>query len=126
MDGFNDIKMLDGFDYVEMLPDSFYELFNGKDCISGTNFSYINKQIDILKSKENISDEDKNSLTKYYSEIKKTKDGIRKPKTCWEFVHKGKCIHTNCNDENHGIIISNRWHPEKEERLYLKNKKNKE
>ena len=110
--------------FNDILPDDLCKLFNGKDCISGTNFSYINSQIkELLNSKESLSQEEKLKLTKYYSEIKRTKDGKRKPKTCWDFVNNGHCIHCNNNNNNYGIILGNKWHPEVEERNYLRNKK---
>tara|TARA_B100001250_G_C19075376_1_gene476154 strand:+ start:30 stop:377 length:348 start_codon:yes stop_codon:yes gene_type:complete len=105
----------------EMTLEEVLDSFQGRLQISGTNTSYINRQINKLESKDLLTDDEKDQLYKYYSEIKKTKDGQKKPKTCWKFVKTGKCTHCDKNDKNYGIILANKWHPEKEERLYLKN-----
>jgi hypothetical protein len=110
---------------IHISMDDFITGLNGKDCLQGTNFNYINKQIDSLNSKKknnSLSLKEENQLTDYYCEIKRTNDGARKPKTCWSFVNNGSCEHCNKNNMPHGIIIGNKWHPANEERLYLKNK----
>ena len=49
------------------------------------------------------------------------RNGNKKPKTCWDFVHNNKCKHTNKYNKL-GKSISNFWHPGLEEKKYLKNK----
>jgi len=108
-----------------LLDDNFYNLLNGNECTIGTNYRWINKQIDLLKSKNSLSDEEKVQLNKYYSETKRTQNGKRKPKTCWDFVNNDKCIHCNKLLGKFGKVLDNRWHPSDEEKEYLKRKSGK-
>lgn len=47
----------------------------------------------------------------------------KKPKCCWTYIKKGICVHANQNF-NEGKIIGGLWHPDLQEKLYLKNKVN--
>jgi hypothetical protein len=128
----SDLKSLDSLfniyddndDSDELTDAEFISCFKGRHLLGVTDDDLINKQISQLKSKTSLSYEEEDKLIKCYSEIKKTKDGKRKPKTCWEFVKYGKCFHCNFNNNNYGIILGNKWHPENEELNYLRRKKN--
>lgn len=47
----------------------------------------------------------------------------KKPKCCWTYIKKGTCFHTNQNFKE-GRIIGGLWHPDTQEKNYLKNKVN--
>ena len=104
--------------------DDFYDLFQGKDSISGTNTRWIQKQVGGLMIKERdtgLSVEEGNQLAKNRYEVGLTSDGKSKPITCWKYVRNKQC---QCGKDVSGKVIANRWHPAEEERLYL-NLKNK-
>lgn len=48
-------------------------------------------------------------------------DGNKKPKVCWNYVKNDKCNHLQ-HIPNEPQIIANLWHPEINEKNYLKNK----
>lgn len=113
--GDNDIYEAD-FSFVD---DDFYNLFNGKENIIGTNNKYLEKKIneynvDPIKNKDKIAE--------CYSELGKTPNGKKKPMVCWRFVKNGCCNHLSTNNNNIGKIYSNLWHPGIDEREYLKSK----
>ena len=104
---------------IEVLDDKFYDLFNGKENIIGTNKRYLEKRL-VELNKNQLKN--KNKIASIYSELGKDTKGRKKPKVCWTFVKNGfcnHCINTNVN----GKIFSNLWHPGDEERSYLYKKK---
>jgi hypothetical protein len=114
-----------GFDprtIEDISDDEFLEAFKGRHLLGLTDYDGINKKISSIKNKKVKDKDDYVNLSKYYSEIKKTKEGKRKQKTCWNFVKYGKCNHCSGNNNYYGLIINNKWHPADEERIYLKNK----
>lgn len=103
--------------------DDFYDAFNGKDNICGTNVRWIEKKITELIAKPTLTCEEKEQLNKYYSELGRTSNGSKKPKTCWSFVDHGGCSHSKVCENDVGFIARNLWHPGNEERIYLKKKR---
>jgi hypothetical protein len=73
--------------------EDFYNHFNGKDCIFGTNTSWLNKEIDRLKAKPFLTKEESETLTRAYAELGRDTVGNKKPKTCWTYVHNNYCSH---------------------------------
>ena len=100
----------------------FSNIFEGRYCFFGTDTPYIKKQINILENKKRTLDEDI-QLRKYYNELGRNNTGGKKPKCCWNFIDNGVCNHTNTINFTEGQIINGLWHPDIDEKLYLKNRK---
>ncbi len=104
--------------------DKITELLGACACLFGTNTDYINKQIKILESKKERTDDENKQLIKYHNELGRDNYGNKKPPVCWNYVMNGKCNHLQINLLEKGIKLNNLWHPDKEEKEYLQKKKN--
>ena len=104
------------YEWDDQLED-FYAAFNGKENIIGTNVSYLEKTVKKLKEDPRAN---KSKIIECYSELGKDVKGNKKPKTCWKFVKNGSCNHCKTNDNVHGKVFGNLWHPGIKEREYLK------
>ena len=120
-----DIKNLsdDEIDLENLSEDEIMKLL-GACCLHGTNTEYINKQIKILEGKKERTDDENKQLIKYHNELGCDNYGNKKPPICWNYVMNGKCNHLQINSLEKGIKLNNLWHPAKEEKEYLKKKKN--
>ena len=96
----------------------------GACCLPGTNTEYINKQIKILEGKKERTVNEHKQLIKYHNELGRDNYGNKKPSVCWNYVMNGKCNHLKINSLEKGIKLNNLWHPAKEDKEYLKKKKN--
>ena len=99
--------------------DSIYDLCNGFDCLVGTNTSYLNKQIDMITSKDELTPDDQSSLYKMRCELGQLKTGMKKPRVCWHYVRNGSCYHTHNSSLEMGEVMGGLWHPDKNEKAYL-------
>jgi hypothetical protein len=101
--------------------EEFFKLLDGKEQISGTNVNYIKSKISQYKSKKVLTSEENNDLYKCYTELGLDENGEKKRKTCWDYIHNDNCSHTHDNLKI-GKNIGGRWHPDEDERNYLKSK----
>lgn len=114
---------------IELLDDSFYDMFNGSENFYGRNDSFLNKKIQKLENEKNRSVEQQNELEKSRVEMGLNTEGQKKPPVCWNYVNTGRCIHTSyglvkCYLKSvNGFEKNNKWHPGNEELQYLRNKK---
>ena len=100
--------------------DDLYELLGGK-ALFGKDEEYLKKQISVLENKERNEEETK-QLFKYRNELGLSNEGKTKGKMCWDYVKNNNCNHLS-NDLEEGKTLGGKWHPNKEEKDYLKRKK---
>ena len=112
--------MEEGYEIRTPYDDDFLDGMNGLDSICGTNTRWLNKRIYQLEKLPKLNSKLRKELQNAYSQLGRMPGGNKKPKTCWDFVNKGICIHGNVNTKNGGISVGNRWHPDPEECDYLK------
>ena len=105
--------------------DQIYDLFDGYDCLFGTNTDYLRKQISKLETKGELTNEDKSILYKHRCELGELSSGLKKPRVCWNYVHNGTCYHTSSSSLERGEVIGGLWHPDVDEKAYLCKKKKK-
>jgi len=86
----------------------------------GRNDRYLKLRIKQLEAKERTADE-QSELEKHRVEFGMTREGGKKPKVCWHFVHNGRCEH-GFKMKEAGGVRGGRWHPGIEEATYLKKK----
>jgi len=100
--------------------DDFHDLFNGLDSISGRNDRWIKKRMyQLVRVKRNT--EQQQELEKHRVEMGLTREGGKKPRCCWTFIHNGECNH-HASAMEYGDVIGARWHPGVKEAAYLKEK----
>jgi len=99
----------------------FYEMLGGK-ALFGKDGEYLKKQINILENKERTEEETK-QLFKYRNELGLSNEGKSKGKMCWDYVKKNNCNHMTNKNLEEGKTLGGKWHPNKEEKEYLKRKK---
>jgi hypothetical protein len=103
--------------------DPFLDLFNGKLNIYGRNDQWLKKRIYQLERVE-CTPEQQRELEKNRVEMGMTREGNKKPRCCWAFIHHGQCNH-NASAMEYGDVIGARWHPGEKEAAYLKEKTSK-
>ena len=101
--------------------DDFYELL-GEKAVLGKDEEYLKKQISVLENKERNEEETK-QLFKYRNELGLSNEGKTKGKMCWDYVKKNNCNHMTNKNLEEGKTLGGKWHPNKEEKEYLKRKK---
>jgi hypothetical protein len=107
-------KFIENFD---MESYENFELFR-----MGKNEEGLKKQITYLENKERNEEENK-KLFKYRNELGLSNEGKTKGKMCWDYVKKNNCNHMSKKNLEEGKTLGGKWHPNKEEKEYLKRKK---
>jgi len=101
--------------------DDFYELL-GEKCRFGKDEEYLRRNINKLENTERNEEETK-QLFKYRNELGLSNEGKSKGKMCWDYVKNNNCNHLSNENLEEGKTLGGNWHPNKEEKDYLKRKK---
>jgi len=74
-----------------------------------------------LKNKE-IDEEEIKQLYRKLNKLGFSNEGTQKGKICWSYVKNNTCNHLDNVNLKEGEILGKKWHPNKEEKNYLKRK----
>ncbi len=100
--------------------DPLTDHMNGLCSLFGRNDRWLKKRIYQLERVKRTTDQQQ-ELEKNRVEMGMTREGGKKPRCCWTFIHHGECNH-NVKTMQYGDVFGARWHPGEKERIYLKEK----